>query len=70
MLGGSTLLVHVSLELPNETFDQELMQHGSEMFNNKTALLESQVVLKLTFVMLVCNKSTKFHFPRKTGYVT
>jgi len=67
LLGGANLRVHVSLELPNEKFDPELMQSGSEMFNNKTALLEIQVMLEILFVMFVCHKSTKFQFPRKTG---
>ena len=67
LLGGANLRVHVSLELPNEKFDPELTQSGSEMFNKKTALLEIQVMLEIPFAMFVCNKSTKFQFPRKTG---
>ena len=46
LLGGANLQVHVSLELPNEKFDAELVQSGSEVFKNKIALLESQVILK------------------------
>ena len=38
--------MHVSLELPNEKFDPDLIQSGSEVFKNKIALLESQVILK------------------------
>ena len=38
--------MHVSLELPNEKFDPELMRSESEVFQNKIALLENQVILK------------------------
>ena len=42
-LGGANLYVNVSIELTNEMFHSELLQSGSELYNNKTSFLETQV---------------------------
>ena len=52
-LGGANLYVNVSVVLTGENFHPDLLKRGSEMFNSKTSLIETQVCSSESYFLIL-----------------